>query len=74
MLSGFDAQVGAGHKGERAMLQASLMRGAVSLTSAALGGYGVFSLIYSFSAPEMAGPALALLGAALALSYFSVRQ
>ena len=56
------------------MLQASLMRGAVSITSAALGGYGVFCLIYSFSAPEMAGQALTLLGAAVALSYLGYRQ
>ena len=56
------------------MLQASLMRRAASLTSAVLGGYGVFCVIYSFSSPAMAGQAFILLGAALALSHFGYRQ
>ena len=56
------------------MLQAFLMHDAVAVTSAALGGYGVFCAIHSFSAPEMAGQGLILLGAALALSHFGHRQ
>ena len=53
------------------MLQASLMQRVSSLIGAILGGYGVFCVIYSFSSPELAGQALVLLGAALALSHFS---
>jgi hypothetical protein len=56
------------------MLQASLMQRASSLIGAVLGGYGVFCVIYSSSSPEVAGQALILLGAALALSYFSRRR
>jgi len=56
------------------MLSAFLMQRMSSLISAVLGGYGVFCVIYSFSSPEVAGRALVLLGAALALSYFSRRQ
>jgi len=53
------------------MLSELLMRRASTLIGAALGGYGIFCVTYSFTSPELAGKALILLGAALALSYFS---
>jgi hypothetical protein len=53
------------------MLQAFLVRRALSLIAALLGGCGVFCVIYSFSTPDIAAQALLLLGAALAVSYFS---
>ena len=53
------------------MLSELLMRRASTLIRAALGGYGIFCVTYSFTSPELAGKALILLGAALALSYFS---
>jgi multisubunit Na+/H+ antiporter MnhB subunit len=56
------------------MLQAFFMRRAMSMISAALGGFGVFCVVYSFSTPHIAAQALVLLGAALALSYFSGRE
>jgi hypothetical protein len=56
------------------MIQAFLMQRALSLVAAALGGFGVFCVIYSFAAPHVAAQALILLGAALAVSYFSSRQ
>jgi multisubunit Na+/H+ antiporter MnhB subunit len=56
------------------MLQAFLARRASSLIAAVLGGFGVFCVIYSFAAPHVAAQALILLGAALAVSYFSQRQ
>jgi len=55
------------------MVQSFLMQRALSLVSAVLGGTGVFCVIYSFTAPDIAAQALILLGAALALSYFSGR-
>jgi len=56
------------------MLQAFLMQRALALVSALLGGFGVFCVIYSFSTPHVAAEALILLGAALAVSYFSMRR
>jgi multisubunit Na+/H+ antiporter MnhB subunit len=56
------------------MLQAFLMQRAMALISALLGGFGVFCVLYSFAAPEIAAKALILLGAALALCYFSTRS
>jgi hypothetical protein len=56
------------------MLQAFLMQRALSLLSALLGGFGVFCVLYSFAATEIAAKALILLGAALLLSYFSSRR
>src|SRR5271154_4294330 len=56
------------------MLQAFLVQRASSLIAAVLGGFGVFCVIYSFAAPHVAAQALILLGAALAVSYFSQRQ
>ena len=53
------------------MLQAFFVQRALSLVCALLGGFGVFCVIYSFSAPDVAGQALVLLGAALAVSYFN---
>jgi hypothetical protein len=37
--------------------------------SAVLGGFGVFYLIMSWTAPELCGLALVLLGAAISISY-----
>jgi hypothetical protein len=53
------------------MLQALLMRRALSVVCALLGGFGVFCVIYSFSTPHIAAQALILLSAALAVSYFT---
>jgi len=53
------------------MLQAFFMQRALSLVSALLGGFGVFCVIYSFSTPHIAAQALILLGAALAVGYFT---
>jgi len=53
------------------MLQAFFMQRALSLVSALLGGFGVFCVVYSFSTPHVAAQALILLGAALAVSYFT---
>jgi hypothetical protein len=55
------------------MWQAYLMRSALLMTSAALGGFGVFSVIYSFVVPSLAAQGLILLGAALAIVYFTDR-
>jgi len=56
------------------MLHAFLMQRALSLIAALLGGCGVFCVVYSFSTPDVALQALILLGAALAVSYFSTRR
>jgi multisubunit Na+/H+ antiporter MnhB subunit len=56
------------------MLQAFFMQRALSLLCALLGGFGVFCVIYSFAAPDIAAQALILLGAALAISYFSAER
>jgi hypothetical protein len=53
------------------MLQAFFMQRALSLVCALLGGFGVFCVVYSFSEPQVAAQALILLGAALAVSYFT---
>jgi multisubunit Na+/H+ antiporter MnhB subunit len=55
------------------MFQAFLMRSSLSLVSALLGGYGVFCVIYSFGAPDIALQALILLSAALSVLYFTDR-
>ena len=52
------------------MMQAFLLRCAFPLTSALLGGFGVFCAIYSFTEARVAAQALISLGAALAMSYF----
>jgi hypothetical protein len=56
------------------MMQAFLMQRALSLVCAALGGFGVFCVVYSFSTPHIAAQALILLGAALAVSYFTLEK
>ena len=56
------------------MLPALSMRRFLSLLSAVLGGYGVFCVLYSFAAPDIAAQALILLAAALVLSYCASRQ
>jgi multisubunit Na+/H+ antiporter MnhB subunit len=56
------------------MFQSYLVQRATALLSAVLGGCGVFCVLYSFSTPDVAAEALILLGAALAVSYFSTRQ
>jgi len=53
------------------MWQAFLMRSALLMTSAALGGFGIFSIIYSFVVPSLAAQGLILLGAATAILYFT---
>jgi multisubunit Na+/H+ antiporter MnhB subunit len=55
------------------MFQAFSMQSGLSFVSALLGGYGVFCVIYSFAAPDLALQALILLGAALGISYFTDR-
>ena len=55
------------------MWQAFLMRSTLLITSAALGGFGVFSIIYSFIVPSLAAQGLILLGAAAAIVYFTDR-
>jgi hypothetical protein len=56
------------------MLQAFFAQRALSLVCALLGGFGVFCVLYSFSAPDIAARALILLGAALAISYFTAEK
>jgi hypothetical protein len=53
------------------MLQASFMQRCLSLVGMMLGGFGVFCVVYSFSTPHVAAQALILLGAAMAISYFT---
>ncbi len=55
------------------MLHLFLLRSATSILSAVLGGFGVFCLINSFSAPNLALQALILLGTAIAIVRFSPR-
>jgi hypothetical protein len=47
-----------------------LMKSALRAVAAVIGGFGVFYLIMSWSAPALCGLALLLLGAASAISYF----
>lgn len=56
------------------MLQAFFVQRALSLVCALLGGFGVFCVLYSFSAPDIAAQALILLGLALVLSYFTAER
>ncbi len=46
-----------------------LLQSVLRTVSAVFGGFGVFYLIFSFSAPSLAGPALVLLGAASGIAY-----
>lgn len=56
------------------MLQVFTMQRVSSLLSAVLGGYGVFCVLYSYGAPDIAAQALILLGAALVLTYCATRE
>ena len=56
------------------MFHAFLLQRASAVISALLGGFGVFCVIYSFTDPQIAIQALVLLGAALAVNYFSARK
>jgi hypothetical protein len=47
-----------------------LMQSVLRAVSAVVGGFGVFYLIMSWSAPALCGLALLLLGAASAITYF----
>ena len=51
-----------------------LLQSVLRTVSAVFGGFGVFYLIFSFSAPSLAGPALVLLGAASGIAYCLDRQ
>ena len=53
------------------MFQAAFMQRITSLLSGAVGGYGIYCVVYSFSSPEVAVQALILLGSACALTYFN---
>jgi tryptophan synthase beta subunit len=55
------------------MFQAFLMQRAMAVVTALVGGFGVFCVVYSFTAPDIAAQGLILLGLALAMSYFSSR-
>jgi hypothetical protein len=55
------------------MLRVISIRQVLSLFSALLGGSGVFCALYSFEVPGMAVHALALLGTALTLSFYTAR-
>ena len=46
-----------------------LLQSVLRTVSAVFGGFGVFYLIFSFSAPSLAGLALVLLGAASGIAY-----
>lgn len=68
------ADTGGARWRDRGMLQSFISQHALSLIAALLGGFGVFCVIYSFAAPELAAQALILLGAALAISYLGDRR
>jgi len=52
------------------MLEFFLLRTLLQTLSAVLGGFGVFYLILSWSAPALGGLALVLIGAASGIAYF----
>ena len=52
------------------MLEFLLLRTLLRTLSVVLGGFGVFYLILSWSAPALSGVALVLIGAASAIAYF----
>ena len=56
------------------MFHAFLLQRATAVIAALLGGFGVFCVVYSFTDPQIAAQALVLLGAALAVNYFSTRK
>jgi hypothetical protein len=45
-----------------------------AILAATMGGFGVFCVVYSFAAPEVAAKAVMLLGCACTLSYFGERR
>jgi hypothetical protein len=47
-----------------------LMRTVLRAISTVLGGFGVFYLVLSWSAPALCGTALVLIGAASGIAYF----
>lgn len=53
-----------------AMPELFLLRTVLRTVSVVLGGFGVFYLILSWSAPALSGVALVLIGAASAIAYF----
>jgi len=55
------------------MLQAFLVRSALLIVAATLGGFGIFCVIYSFDAPRLTVQEVILLCAALAIVYFTDR-
>jgi hypothetical protein len=52
------------------MLEFLLLRTLLRTLSVVLGGFGVFYLLLSWSAPALAGLALILIGAASGITYF----
>ena len=62
-----------GRSREAPVFQTFLMRSAASVIVAALGGFGVFCVIYSFYTPYLAAQGLILLSGALAVIYFTDR-
>ena len=52
------------------MLEFLLLRSLLRTLSVVLGGFGVFYLILSWSAPALSGLALVLIGAASGITYF----
>jgi hypothetical protein len=60
------------HAGENRgpMLEFLLLRTLLRTLSVVLGGFGVFYLLLSWSAPALSGLALVLIGAASGITYF----
>jgi hypothetical protein len=52
------------------MLEFLLLRTLLRTLSVVLGGFGVFYLLLSWSAPALSGLALVLIGAASGITYF----
>ena len=52
------------------MLEFFLLRTLLRTLSVVLGGFGVFYLLLSWSAPALSGLALVLIGAASGITYF----
>jgi CBS-domain-containing membrane protein len=51
------------------MLPSKFVPWATAILAAVMGGFGVFCAAYSFASPDVAGPAIILLGCACVLSY-----
>jgi len=56
------------------MLEFFLLQTVLRTIAAVVGGFGVFYLIVSFSAPALSGVALILLGLALGITYCLDRE